>query len=94
MSWNSVEERLDALKRADRAQNSSRVPASLDATTRHWEGFGRRVVLGGRGERRKSPDNVASYEGAIPSAEEADRAWNASLVPASICATTRHTGGF
>ena len=31
-----------------------------------------------------------SDEGAVPSAEEADRAWNASLVPASIHATTRY----
>ena len=38
-----------------------------------------------RGERGNGKDSVERLEeGAIPNSEEADRAWNASLVPASI----------
>ncbi len=69
------------------------MPESLHATTRHREGSGRRVVLGGRGELEQGWTAWESDGSDIPSAEEADRAWNASRVPASVHATTRHREG-
>ena len=54
------------------------------ATTRQKGGFLPQSQADGLGERKKLRSAWKSDEGAIPSAEEPDRAWNASLVPASI----------
>ena len=54
------------------------------------------MKLGGRGERGELEQGWIARESDwsdIPSAEEADRNWNASRVPASLHATTRHREG-
>jgi hypothetical protein len=89
----SVGRDIPSAEEADTAWNASRVPASLHATTRHREGSRRRVVLGGRGELERGWTAGESNWSDIPSAEEADTAWNASRVPASLHATTRHREG-
>ena len=56
---------IPSAEEADRAWNASLVPASICAITRQREGSRRRVVLGGRGERVKSPDSVEERWGSF-----------------------------
>jgi len=51
------------------------------------------VKFGERGELEQGSTTWESDGSDMPSAEEADRAWNASRVPASLHATTRHREG-
>jgi hypothetical protein len=51
------------------------------------------VKFGERGELEQGWTAWESDVSDIPGAEEADRAWNASRVPASLHATTRHREG-
>ena len=61
-AWESDEEAILSAEEADRAWDSSRVPASLHATTRHREGSRRRVLLG---ELEKSSDSVEERWGSF-----------------------------
>ena len=49
-----------------------------------WEGFSRKVNRKSEERQEKSSSITGRRQGAIPSAEEAGRAWNYSLVPESI----------
>jgi hypothetical protein len=93
ITWESDGSDIPSAEEADRAWNAPRVPESLHATTRLREGSRRRVVLGGRGELEQVWTAWESDGSDIPSAEEADRAWNASRVPVSFHTITRHREG-
>jgi hypothetical protein len=60
------------------------MPAAITRPLGIREGFAAKSSWAGVESEDKFRTAWKSDEGAIPSAEEADRAWNASLVPASI----------
>ena len=72
------------------------MPASITRPHGKREGFSRKVKLGRHGERGEFAQGWTTREkegSEIQSAEEEDTAWNASRVPASLHATTRHREG-
>jgi len=60
------------------------VPSALKQPHSIREGFGRKVDKESEERQEKSSGSGGEQQGAILSAEEAGRAWNSSLVPASI----------
>ena len=60
------------------------VPSAVKQPHSIREGFSRKVDRVSEKRQEKSSASGGERQGAIPSAEEAGRAWNSSLVPASI----------